>query len=143
LTNYYEFVLSEIVILDLHRATHRVGLFLERARLGVTQGEAHLLAHLHRSGASSVAQLHAAFAHKRSTLTSFLDRLEKQGLITREVRPSDRRSFLVRLTPAGVKQAAAVDKAITACERAVQARVGKRDLEGYMAVLAALEEATK
>jgi hypothetical protein len=38
------------------------------------------------------------FAHKRSTLTSILDRLATRNLITREVGKTDRRTFIVTLT---------------------------------------------
>src|SRR5678816_2098305 len=89
----------------VHRTTHRIGLYLEAAEtpLGLSQGEAHLLAHLAEAGPCSVAELHRAFAHKRSTLTSYLDRLEARGDVTRDVRPEDRRSFTVRLTRGGAR----------------------------------------
>ena len=93
----------------VHRATHRIGLWLDAAQpaLRVTQGEAHLLAHLAEAGTSSVKALHSAFAHKRSSLTSYLDRLEGRGYVLRALHPKDRRSFLVSLTPAGAAAAAA------------------------------------
>ena len=76
----------------IHRATHRVGLYLADLRDdGLSQGEAHILAHLATSGPTSIADLHRGLAHKRSTLTSILDRLADRGFITRQVAPTDRR----------------------------------------------------
>lgn len=129
------------VIPALHRATHRVGLYLQARVPGVTQGEAHLLAHLHESGGeASVAELHRAWAHKRSTLTDILGRLEDRDLARRSILPSDRRSVLVRLTGKGRKSAASVHRELVALERDVLARVGD-GLAGFAAVAAAVAEA--
>jgi DNA-binding MarR family transcriptional regulator len=126
----------------VHRATHRIGLFLQAARpsLGLTQGEAHLLAVLHGSGTSSVGDLHRAFAHRRSTLTGILDRLEERGLVRRRLRPEDRRSFTVELTARGRGIAARTARRLQALERAVRRRVSAAELRGFAAVVEALAE---
>jgi len=131
------------VIPALHRATHRVGLYLQARLPEVTQGEAHLLAHLHecRDGEATVAELHRAWAHKRSTLTDILARLESRGLARRAVLPADRRSVLVRLTAAGRRQAAAVHLALAALERDVCALLGgEQDLAGFVRVATSLAD---
>jgi len=128
------------LILEVHRATHRIGLFLEAAEppLDVSQGEAHLLAWLLEAGDSPMSALHAAFAHKRSTLTSYVDRLEEKKLVRRELRAEDRRSFQVSLTAAGKALAARVHRHLEALEAAALGAVGERDVEGFTKVLAAL-----
>jgi DNA-binding MarR family transcriptional regulator len=126
------------VIPELHRATHRVGLYLEEVEPGLTQGEAHLLAHLHATGGCTIAELHKALAHKRSTLTSLLDRLEARGHTTREIAQEDRRSYLVRLTRSGRLAAARVHAALSNFELAAMKRVTRAELDGFLAVLAAL-----
>jgi DNA-binding MarR family transcriptional regulator len=125
---------------DIHRATHRIGLHLEAASppLGLTQGEAHLLAHLLEAGTSPLAALHAAFAHKRSTLTSYLDRLEARGLVTRTQRKEDRRAFVVTLTREGRALAARVHRRLAQLEEAALAALPARDVQGFRAVLGAL-----
>lgn len=127
----------------LHRATHGVALFLDATSppLGLTQGECHLLAHLHEAGAAPVGVLHEAFAHKRSTLTSYLDRLERAGLITRALRPEDRRSFLVSLTAAGKAAAARVHRRLARLESAALSRISPREVRAFQSVLEALQEA--
>ena len=107
------------MIADIQRATHLIGLHLERAELGVTQAEAHLLAHLH-GGEATVGELHRAFGHKRSTLTSVLDRLESRGYVTREVNPDDRRSFVVALTREGGRVARRVTRVLDDLERVIR-----------------------
>jgi DNA-binding MarR family transcriptional regulator len=87
-----------------------------------------------------VGELHKAFAHKRSSLTSYLDRLEARGDIARDVRPEDRRSFTVRLTRGGARTAARVHQHLAVLEDRALARVTERDLRGFQAVLHALSE---
>src|SRR5689334_14424040 len=69
----------------IHRSTHQIGLLLrDLAKLDVDQGEAHILAHLADHGDSTIADLHKAFGHRRSTLTSILDRLADRRLVERQ-----------------------------------------------------------
>ena len=125
----------------IHRATHRIGLYL--AALGddgLSQGEAHILALLASPGSSTIAGLHKGLAHKRSTLTSILDRLADRGLITREVGEVDRRTFVVTLTAKGRTAARRVHDHLVDLERAVAARVSARDVRAFSKVVAAVEE---
>ena len=125
----------------VHRATHRIGLYLDDlGERGLTQGEAHILALLAHSGPANVADLHRGLAHKRSTLTSILDRLARQGLITRSVGETDRRTFVVRPTAKGRKLAHRIQHHLSVLERAVIHRVGAADIKGFNKVVAALEE---
>lgn len=126
----------------LHRATHRVGLYLQAARLGVSQGEAHVLAQLHAEGPAAISALHAAFAHRRSTLTSILNRLVAAGLVRRDVHADDRRSFLVSLTPRGRSLARKVHDALASLEARVVERVSAADMAGFAAVVEALQSAS-
>jgi DNA-binding MarR family transcriptional regulator len=105
----------------------------------LTQGEAHILAMLAHSAPAKVADLHRGLAHKRSTLTSILDRLEKRGLIRREVGRTDRRTFLVILTTKGRKLARRVSRHLSDLERDVARRVRAADIKGFNNVVAALE----
>jgi DNA-binding MarR family transcriptional regulator len=125
----------------VHRATHRIGLYLDDLReRGLTQGEAHILALLAQSRRANVAELHCGLAHKRSTLTSILDRLARRGLITRAVGETDRRTFVVRPTVKGRKLAQRVQRHLAALERAVVHRVSAVDIKGFNKVVAALEQ---
>ncbi|MBV8369651.1 MAG: MarR family transcriptional regulator [Candidatus Eremiobacteraeota bacterium] len=111
---------------QLHRATHAVALALAAdPQLDVSQAEAHVLAHLHESGPARISELHERFGHRRSTLTSVLDRLEQRALIARKNDPADRRSFIVSLTPRGRSLAAAVHRALLEIERAALAGLSK------------------
>jgi DNA-binding MarR family transcriptional regulator len=130
-----------LLIPPIHRATHRIGLYIGRAPgLTVTQAEAHILAHLAGAGDCTISQLHEAFAHKRSTLTSILDRLSERGLIVRESDPEDRRTFRVRLTPNGAKAAKKISAWLERLERTVLARVTAAELRGFIRVVNTVQE---
>ena len=124
----------------VQRATHRIGLYVAELReLQLTQGEAHILALLAEKSPLTVAQLHRGLAHKRSTLTSILDRLAGRGLITREVGKTDRRTFVVGLTRTGEKLAQRVNRHLEKLETRVRRKVNASDITAFTKVLSALE----
>jgi DNA-binding MarR family transcriptional regulator len=128
------------LIPPVHRATHRVGLYLAGAQPdALSQGESHILALLATSSPMTIGELHKGLAHKRSTLTSILNRLVARGLVTREVGESDRRTFVVATTAKGRRVAREVYEQLLDLERAVAARVSDADRVGFSRVVAAIE----
>ncbi len=124
----------------VHRATHRIGLYLDDLReQGLSQGEAHILALLGAKAPATIAELHRGLAHKRSTLTSILDRLVERGLITRAVGTSDRRTFVITPTARGRAVAKRVLQHLTTLEARVQRHITEADVISFVKVLAALE----
>ena len=99
------------------------------------------LAHLAAEGEATIGDVHRAFAHKRSTLTSILDRLERRGLIQRISDPRDRRTFVIRLTRRGRVLARRVTAHLEAFEKRALARLPARDVKAFTSVLEALEHA--
>lgn len=129
-------------MLELQSATHAIGIHLEAALagVGVSQGEAHVLALLADADphAMTVGQLQKGLRHRPSTLSGILDRLESRGLVSRTLNPADRRSLLVALTRSGREAARSVLKAVESLEARAGRRVAARDIAGFRAVLAAL-----
>ena len=129
------------LIPPIHRATHRIGLYLADLREdGLSQGEAHILALLATAGPATIAELHRGRAHKRSTLTSILDRLAARGLITREVGTTDRRTFVIAPTGKGVSIARRVHRHLLDLEEAVGRRVSADDVKSFVKVVSAVED---
>lgn len=125
----------------IHRATHRIGLYLADLRDdGLSQGEAHILALLATSAPATIAELHRGLAHKRSTLTSILDRLADRGFITREVGADDRRTFVITPSAKGRQVARRVHRHLADLEDAVGRRVTAGDVKGFMKVVSAVED---
>lgn len=126
----------------LEHATHAVALWIERAfaDLGLTQAEAHVLAYLAEHAPCSINDLHHSFGHKRSTLTSLLDRLERRGWLLRSAHPTSRRLVQIELTELGRPVAEQVSAAVRALEERLLARVGRRADATFLQVIQALEE---
>ena len=130
---------------SLHRAVHAIGVFLDRelGDLELTQAEAHVLAHLASSGSRTVGELHRAFGHRRSTLTSVLDRLEGRGCVSRELNPSDRRTFRIVSTAEVTKAGRRVLAALESIEQAALVDVPAQDVAACSDVLARIEAAAR
>jgi DNA-binding MarR family transcriptional regulator len=128
-------------IQQLQRLVHLIGTYLEATvgTFGVSQGEAHVLAILERSGTMAIAALHHELALKRSTLTNILDRLESRGLIRREVNTGDRRSFLVVLTAKGRRIAKRVVMAFDGLEEKLHSVTSSASRAGFIEAVQALE----
>ncbi len=126
----------------LEHATHVLGLWVERAfrEVGLTQAEAHVLAYLARHPDAAINDLHTSFGHKRSTLTSILDRLEARGWVRRLPHPTSRRLVAVELTEAGSAIGERVSSALDAIEERVRAQAGEAAIADFFAVIHALEE---
>ena len=105
----------------------------------VNQAEAHVLAHLASAGESTIGQVHRAFGHKRSTLTSILDRLEERRLIARTSDERDRRTFVVSLTKSGRAAARRVTHHLEAFERRALQTAAPADVRAFLRVLQRFE----
>jgi MarR family transcriptional regulator, organic hydroperoxide resistance regulator len=129
------------VLRDIERLGQWAGRYVQErlAQLDTTDLEMHVLWHLRKSG-RPVAELQQAFGIHPSTLTGVLDRLEKRGLARRQLNPQDRRSFLVVLTPAGRRSAEAVRRVIDGFEGQVRRTVSAAQLEGFFAVVDAIDQ---
>jgi DNA-binding MarR family transcriptional regulator len=129
-------------ILAVHRATHRIGLHIQRfGPPTVSQGEAHILTYLDAAGDSTIADVHRAFGHKRSTLTSILDRLEERALIVRKSDARDRRTFVISLTAEGRRVARRITEHLKAFEARILKQASASDVRAFLRVLDAVDAA--
>lgn len=128
----------------IHKASRQITIYLERAtvELGVSPAEGHLLSYLRSYAPCPVSELERVFGHKRSTLTSMLDRLAERNLLTRQINSSDRRSFTIELTPDGRKLAGKLRKVLEAFEQDVKEQVNDKQMTGFRAVMQAIADVT-
>jgi DNA-binding MarR family transcriptional regulator len=129
----------------LHKASRQLSVHLSAPTSdpGLSDTDGHLITYLRSYAPASVGELVRVFGIKQSTFTSMLDRLEKAGLIRRELNPADRRSFLIHITDEGRAMADEADRVLAALEDDIRARVSARDVEGFHAVMRAIEEITQ
>lgn len=129
------------IIANVQHATHRIGRHLDSAlaAVGVDQAEAHVLSAL-AGGPMTVAALVEAVGVKRSTLTNILDRLERRGLVSREINPHDRRSFVVRPTRGGLRAAKKVVAVFAVVDSKLAQTTTAEERHAFDVVLARLRE---
>jgi len=132
-------------ILALHRATHATlhALTTRLADLDLPAADINVLANLADGVARTVGALADATATRPSTLTSLLDRLTGRGFIVRETDLADRRSFVIRLTPAGRAATERAAGAIADLERQALAAVTPAERAGFHALIDALTEVSR
>ncbi len=107
---------------------------VEAAELGVTAGEARVLAHMARLGPARQHLLAERVGVGQMSLTGFLDRLERAGLVERSTDPQDRRAKRVRLTPAAGPVLAGVAAAVQAVRAAAREGIAEEDWERFTGV---------
>lgn len=106
--------------------------------LGITSGQFSLLMSLNRPEPPSIGSVASLLAMDRTTLTAALKPLQRQGLVEVTVSPTDRRSRLMALTPAGQ---ALLSRAVPVWERehaAVERELAAGDAERLRGDLRAL-----
>jgi len=129
----------------LHKASRQISVYLEAhtRELGVSPVEGHFLSYLRSYSPAPIGELVRVFGIKQSTFTSLLDRLEKAGLIRREMNPGDRRSFLIHITDAGRELAESLNALLETFEAEIRECLSAQELEGFRAVMSAVEEVTR
>jgi len=70
-------------------------------QLGLTPSQFDVVSTLGNTAGMNMKDLAAATLVTKGTLTGIVDRLEKKGIVRREVPPNNRRSFIVLLTDEG------------------------------------------
>jgi len=114
-----------------------------RSRFGITLPRFDLMSQLERHAEGlKMNELSRRMMVTGGNVTGIVDQLVKEGLVERLVEPADRRAWRVRLTRAG-------DKAFTEMARAHEewvvellARLGRRDSDALMQLLARLKQVT-
>lgn len=129
----------------LHKASRQITVYLEALddEPGLSSTDGHILTYLRSYAPAAIGELVRVFGIKQSTFTSMLDRLEKAGLIRREINPGDRRSFLIHITDQGAAVAEDSTRRLVEFEDEIRRRAGPRDVQGFHAVMAVIEEITR
>jgi MarR family transcriptional regulator, 2-MHQ and catechol-resistance regulon repressor len=71
------------------------------SRYGLEMGSFHILEFLYNKGPHPIQKIGEKFSIPSGSVTYVVDKLEKKGLIQRELSPEDRRSVIVKLTDTG------------------------------------------
>jgi DNA-binding MarR family transcriptional regulator len=129
----------------LHKASRQISMYLETntRELGLSPLEGHVLTYLRKYAPAPISELVRVFGIKQSTFTSLLDRLEKAGLVRREINRDDRRSFLIHITEEGRQVTERLNRLLENLEDDIRGRVSSGNVKGFHAVMGAVEEVTR
>jgi DNA-binding MarR family transcriptional regulator len=76
----------------------------------------------------------------RATVTGLLDSLERTGFVHRSANPTDRRSLVVEITPAGLAVVQEVRTIVHRQEKAWMAGLSEPELRSYIAQLHRIQD---
>ena len=114
-----------------------------RGRFGITLPRFDLMSQLERHAEGlKMNELSRRMMVTGGNVTGIVDQLVKEGLVERVVEPADRRAFRVRLTRAGDKAFAEMARAHEEWVVELLARLGRRDSDALMQLLARLKQVT-
>jgi len=92
---------NEALHVMLHRLNFtRLGLWSDKLE-DINFLDLHVMAYAEESPDHTLGEMREFLQVPQSTLTSIIDRLERRGLIERAINVRDKRSYLIKLTPAG------------------------------------------
>lgn len=133
------------IVSPVHKALRQISEHLTRMMEGIDAPgwESHLLTYVEAYGPCRVSELRRVFGYHPSTLTSVLDRLETEGLLSRQPNPEDRRSTLISVTTRGCRVGRRARDAVVTFENEMLQLLTEEELNGFRRVMAAVAEVTQ
>ena len=133
------------IVSPVHKAIRHMAIHLgsQMDKMPILQGDGHLMSYLYLYSPCPISELGRVFGHKKTTLTSILDRLEQGGLLKRSINPDDRRSFVITSTAKGKKMGKAARSIAERFDSEVCRRVKESDLQGFARVMEAIGQVSR
>lgn len=133
------------IVSPVHKALRQISEHLIRMmdEIDAPGWESHLLTYVETYGPCRVSELRRVFGYHPSTLTNVLDRLETEGLVSRQPNPEDRRSILIAVTPQGRRVGRRARNAVETFENEILQHLTEKDLNGFERVMTAVTEVTQ
>ena len=116
----------------------RIGRLLRPLNVSAAGGL--VLGILRDRGSMSPSELGERLIVTRATVTGVLDSLERRGFVRRSAHPTDRRSVVVAITPAGVEVLHEVRTVIHRTEKAWMAEFDEAELRAYIDQLQRIQD---
>ena len=108
---------------------------LQNAGVRITLGQAGILFLLLEKDGQRMNELSAALGIDNSTMTGFVDRMEKSGYLKRKDCPDDRRALQIFITPSGREQAEKASPVINSVNKEILTGFSKQEVAGFKKVL--------
>ena len=114
---------------DLVTTSARIIRWVSTDGLTLSLASARILARLFDNGPSRISDLAALERSSQPTITNHVKRLEAARLVERSPDPSDARAWMIKLTPLGDQELAAMRSALGANVLPYLAKLPQRDLK--------------
>ena len=122
----------------LYTESRRVTKHLAR-EFGLTGPQLTVIKLLERLGDLSLSSLSARIKANNSTVTGIIDRMEREGLVTRERSVSDRRIVLIRLTKKGSRLAKSIEVEPMSIFHEALESLPKKDIQELFRILGTVQ----
>lgn len=132
----FNFLMIDIARLIRSEFARRV----EDAQIGVTGAEARVLVHAARRGPVRQNMLAESLGISQMSLTGFVCKLEKAGLVERQTDPEDRRANIIRLTSEAGKTLSAIDRIGSEITAIAARQMGEPEMEKLRADLRTIRD---
>jgi len=110
------------------------------SRYGITIAQSFIILSLIEKGPSNVKDLAARLEIDSSAITGLVDRLEREGLVTRQTNPKDRRAFLINLTEKGEKLGQKLKPIASEFNEKIKSGLSKSELNAVLKFFSVMEE---
>ncbi|MDD0858416.1 MarR family transcriptional regulator [Arthrobacter alpinus] len=111
------------------------------AKVGVSAAEMRAMSFIHAAGEMTPKELSLLLDITTGSMTAMVDRLEAAAMVTRNPHPTDRRSLLLTLTPAGRHATQWAQEVLENAIAEVYAREAGRDAAADAAFLGVVAQA--
>ena len=137
MTDRLLFMLSKVQ----HKLTTYIRNELKQEGIALSPGQIGILLLLKQERPTTMGQLSQTLEIDNAAMTRLVDKLEKQGLVERQINPEDRRQMLISITGTGLGQAGTVKSVVNAANRKIGEGFSQDEMETFKRVnLAILEK---
>ena len=122
---------------------HYTNAALSRAGLKVTTAQAGILFFLKQKDMCMMSEIGEVFNIDNSAVTRLIDRLEKNGLVKRQVPPENRRAILICITPEGLEEEKKAQMIIRSINGKIKESFTPKEVASYKKILNGILEKFK
>jgi DNA-binding MarR family transcriptional regulator len=122
---------------------HHTNAVLAKAGVKVTTAQAGILFFLKKKDMCMMSEIGQVFDIDNSAVTRMIDRLEKSGLVKRQVPPENRRAILIGITPAGREEGEKAGMIMKAVNDRIKEGFAPEEVEAYKRILRGILEKCK
>jgi DNA-binding MarR family transcriptional regulator len=122
---------------------HYTNAALSKAELKVTTAQAGILFFLKQKDMCMMSEIGEVFNIDNSAVTRLIDRLEKNGLVKRQVPPENRRAILICITPEGLEEEKKAQMIIRSINGKIKEGFTPKEVESYKKILNGILEKFK